>query len=297
MADALVNYCTCRTYQETIELLTMNRTDSFVHMLGAGVATLALAAMLAGCGATPTAEDADITPIPVYTPWSAAAPPAEATATVTPLPATQEPTAVPPTATTAPTATQEPTAMPEATATPEPTATPEATATSEATATPEPTATTAPTATELPAAIETEAAPEAPATEPAAATEAPAAEAPADAAPADAMQLPADFAAALESADAANGEQLTVSNGCIACHSLVEGQTLVGPSWYDVGSHAATRVAGESAPFYLYQSIMEPNAHVVEGFTPDLMPKVYADTLSTAQIADIVAYLLSLTAE
>lgn len=289
MADALVNYCTCRTYQETIELLTMNRTDSFVHMLGAGVATLALAAMLAGCGATPTAEVADITPIPVYTPWSAAASPAEATdeatATATPLPATQEPTALPPTLTTAPTATQEPTA------------TPEATATAEATATPEPTATTAPTATELPAATGIEAAPEAPATEPAAAAEAPAAEAPADAAPADDMQLPADFASALGSADAANGEQLTVSNGCIACHSLVEGQTLVGPSWYGVGSHAATRVAGESAPFYLYQSILEPNAHVVEGFTPDLMPKVYADTLSTAQIADIVAYLLSLTAE
>ena len=258
----------------------MNRTDSFVHMLGTGVATLALATLLAGCGATPTPDVADVTPIPVYTPWSAAAAPAEATDTATPLPATQEPTALPPTATTAPTATQEPSA------------TPEATATSEATATPVPTATAKPTATELPAATETQAAPEAPATEPAAAVETPAAEA-----PADAMQLPADFAAALEGADAANGEQLTVSNGCIACHSLVEGQTLVGPSWYGVGSHAENRVPGESAPFYLYQSIMEPNAHVVEGFTPDLMPKVYADTLSTAQIADIVAYLLSLQAE
>ncbi|MCB0042111.1 MAG: c-type cytochrome [Caldilinea sp.] len=263
----------------------MNRTDSFVHMLGTGVATLALATLLAGCGATPTPDVADVTPIPVYTPWSAAAAPAEATATATPLPATQEPTALPPTATTAPTATQEPSA------------TPEATATSEATATPVPTATAKPTATELPAATETQAAPEAPATEPAAAVETPAAEAPAETAPADAMQLPADFAAALEGADAANGEQLTVSNGCIACHSLVEGQTLVGPSWYGVGSHAENRVPGESAPFYLYQSIMEPNAHVVEGFTPDLMPKVYADTLSTAQIADIVAYLLSLQAE
>ena len=91
--------------------------------------------------------------------------------------------------------------------------------------------------------------------------------------------------------------QLTVANGCIACHSLVEGQVLVGPPWYNVANTAATRVAGEPAPVYLYQSIMEPNAHVVEGFTPDLMPKVYADTLSTEQIADIIAYMLSLTAE
>ena len=109
--------------------------------------------------------------------------------------------------------------------------------------------------------------------------------------------MPAGFAAALDSADAANGEQLTVSNGCIACHSLIEGQTLVGPSWYGLGNQAADRVPGESAPFYLYQSIMEPNAHVVDGFTPDLMPKVYADTLSTEQSADIVAYLLGLQAE
>jgi len=111
------------------------------------------------------------------------------------------------------------------------------------------------------------------------------------------MPSPTDFAVALETANAVDGEQLTVSNGCIACHSLVKGQTMVGPSWYGIGSYAATRVARESAPYYLYQSIMDPNAHVVEGFMPDLMPKVYADTLSTAQIADIVAYLLSLQAE
>ena len=102
------------------------------------------------------------------------------------------------------------------------------------------------------------------------------------------------MAALLDSADPATGEQLTVSNGCIACHSLQKDQVLVGPSWYSVGATAATRVEGESAPAYLYQSITDPNAHIVEGFQPNLMPQIYKDTLTPAQLADIIAYLLSL---
>jgi len=252
MAAALVKNCTCGTYLEAVEQPTMNRTESLVHTLLASVTTLTLTILLAGCGASAATEVADVTPIPIYTPWSA---------TATPLPATQEP---PPALTT----------------------------TTEPTATQEPTATANITTTALPPSTETQATLPAPATAPVAAEETPAAEAPADTTP-----LPADFAFALENANAADGEQLTVSNGCIACHGLVEGQAMVGPSWYGVGTHAATRVAGESAPYYLYQSILEPNAHIVGGFPPDLMPKVYADTLSTEQIAGIVAYLLSLQVE
>jgi cytochrome c551/c552 len=95
----------------------------------------------------------------------------------------------------------------------------------------------------------------------------------------------------------ANGEQLTVANGCIACHSLQEGVVMVGPSWHNLGATAATRVTGQSAAAYLYESIVSPNAHVVEGFQPNLMPPTYRDALTAPQLADIIAYLLSLGAE
>ncbi len=106
--------------------------------------------------------------------------------------------------------------------------------------------------------------------------------------------LAAEVAALLETANPGNGEQLTVANGCIACHSLQDGVVMVGPSWYNVGATAATRVAGQSAAAYLYESIVAPNAHVVEGFQPNLMPSTYRDTLTATQLADIIAYLLSL---
>jgi cytochrome c551/c552 len=106
--------------------------------------------------------------------------------------------------------------------------------------------------------------------------------------------LPVDMVAALASADPVHGQELTVANGCIACHALGEGQQLVGPSWFGIGAHAATRVAGESAEAYLYRSIVAPNDHVVEGFVAGIMPPVYGDTIPAPDLADIISYLLSL---
>ncbi len=110
-------------------------------------------------------------------------------------------------------------------------------------------------------------------------------------------ELPADMASALAAANPANGEQLVTSNGCTACHSMQQGVIQVGPSWYNVAGHAETRVPGESAEAYLYNSITHPNDFVVEGFQPNLMPQIYEATLSQEQLADIIAYLLTLRGE
>jgi cytochrome c551/c552 len=106
--------------------------------------------------------------------------------------------------------------------------------------------------------------------------------------------LPAEVAAALASADPLHGQELTVANGCIACHALGEGQTIVGPSWYGVGTHAAARVAGVAAEAYLYHSIVAPNDYLVEGFAAGVMPPIYGDTIAMPDLVDIVSYLLSL---
>ena len=114
-------------------------------------------------------------------------------------------------------------------------------------------------------------------------------------APAD-SGLPAAIASLLPNANPVHGGELALQNGCSACHSLDEGVKVVGPSWYNLGNHAATRVSGESAPLYLYNSIILPNHYVLEGFLPNLMPQTYADQLSEQDIADLITYLLTLRA-
>ncbi len=90
------------------------------------------------------------------------------------------------------------------------------------------------------------------------------------------------------------GTTLGTNTGCIVCHSLEPGRRLVGPSLAGVATRAPTAVPGLSAEAYLRQSIVEPNAHVVEGYPPNQMPPNFAETLSEQQISDLVAFLLTL---
>ncbi len=85
------------------------------------------------------------------------------------------------------------------------------------------------------------------------------------------------------------GEQLFVSIGCNACHSLDAGTTIVGPSLIGIADTAATRT-DLSADDYLRQSINEPGAFIVEGFTNAMVvPKLPAD-----QVEDLIAYIKTL---
>ncbi|MDI9546330.1 MAG: c-type cytochrome [Chloroflexota bacterium] len=109
--------------------------------------------------------------------------------------------------------------------------------------------------------------------------------------------LPDNLLAAMADADPARGEQLTLTNGCIGCHALNPNQVMAGPTWHNVGATAATRVEGESAALYLYNSIFHPNDYVVEGYMPNIMLQIYEQTLSDQDVADIISYLLSLQGE
>ena len=102
--------------------------------------------------------------------------------------------------------------------------------------------------------------------------------------------------------DAANGERLfnesiigaASAPGCITCHSLEPGVVLTGPSHSDIGARAETAVEGLSPEDYLRQSIVEPNAHITEGYTEGVMHQTYGEELTNTQINDLVAFMLSL---
>jgi NitT/TauT family transport system substrate-binding protein len=90
--------------------------------------------------------------------------------------------------------------------------------------------------------------------------------------------------------DAAQGEALFASLGCIGCHSL-DGTPGAGPSVAGIAGRAGTMVDGQSAAQYLHEAIVAPAAFVVEGFGA-IMPAY--DTLSETDLAALVAYLLTL---
>ena len=102
--------------------------------------------------------------------------------------------------------------------------------------------------------------------------------------------------------DAANGDKLyhqTVigsasAPGCVTCHSLEPGVVLVGPSHAGLASRAGTYQEGMSAEAYLRESITDPDAHVVEGFTPGVMYQNFGTDLQAREINDLIAYMLTL---
>ncbi len=94
---------------------------------------------------------------------------------------------------------------------------------------------------------------------------------------------------------AARGMQLATDRSCVACHT-VDGTTGTGPTWKGLAGSSRPLETGESVvadTAYLFASIVDPGAQIVQGFAP-VMPTDYSDTLTQAEIDDLVAYIQSL---
>ncbi len=87
------------------------------------------------------------------------------------------------------------------------------------------------------------------------------------------------------------------SGGCTACHNTDPAQgVLVGPNLANVAGHPQPLEGGEEAMAdaeYLRQSLREPQAHIVRGFTGASMPSFGG--LPQSQIDALVAYLASIS--
>jgi cytochrome c553 len=104
--------------------------------------------------------------------------------------------------------------------------------------------------------------------------------------------------------DPANGKKLfdgqapmanASAPACSTCHAIEPGlDSGSGQSLSNIGSRAATAVAGQTAEAYLRTSILDPDAYLSGGYQDGIMYRGYAQALTSQQIDDLVAYLLTL---
>lgn len=91
------------------------------------------------------------------------------------------------------------------------------------------------------------------------------------------------------------GAEVFEANGCYACHSI-DGSKKIGPSLLSswgrskLMADGSTRIVDEE---YFYESILEPQAHVVAGFEEAAMPS-YEGLISSDDLEALVQYVRSL---
>ncbi len=91
------------------------------------------------------------------------------------------------------------------------------------------------------------------------------------------------------------GVELAEEYGCTACHAPTK-ERLVGPGWGGLYGSTVKLADGSNVVAdenYLTESILKPDAKIVNGFEAGTMPS-FAEALDAGQMNDIVAYIRSL---
>ena len=89
------------------------------------------------------------------------------------------------------------------------------------------------------------------------------------------------------------GKRVFVESGCGNCHVLADAGSIgnAGPSLNTLGPAARTYRPGRPPEEYIRESIVKPDAYVVKGFRPGVMPRDYGRRLSKPELDALVAYL------
>lgn len=96
---------------------------------------------------------------------------------------------------------------------------------------------------------------------------------------------------------------------CVACHST-DGTALAGPTWQAIIGRQEAMADGSSVVIdadYIRNSVVDPNAQIVAGFQPNVMPQNFADTIGEIEqnvldtqgfevdiIGDLIAFMETL---
>lgn len=90
--------------------------------------------------------------------------------------------------------------------------------------------------------------------------------------------------------DAIEGQTVFLTKGCTGCHSLAGvSEGFVGPDLTGLAVRAGDRVEGLSAEEYVRQSVLDPQAYIVDGYGSQ-MPVLPVDS---EELDALVEFLLS----
>lgn len=95
--------------------------------------------------------------------------------------------------------------------------------------------------------------------------------------------------------DPARGQELfNGAANCATCHRVDAEEVFVGPSLKTIANRAAYKRPGMDAVTYLYNVILNPDETINPLTKPGVMPRTFEVKLTDEQIADVIAYLLTL---
>jgi len=89
------------------------------------------------------------------------------------------------------------------------------------------------------------------------------------------------------------GKAVARTYACIGCHTA-DGADVAGPTWKGLYSKEETLIDGTTVTVdeaYVRESILNPNAKIVEGYIPDIMPNDFAERLTDSQLDLLVEYI------
>lgn len=89
--------------------------------------------------------------------------------------------------------------------------------------------------------------------------------------------------------DPAAGEQVFVDQSCGSCHALQAAGT-TGPAGPDLDDALADKDEA-----FIHTAIVDPDADIPEGYTAGVMPATFGDSISPADLDNLVAYLYEST--
>ncbi len=105
--------------------------------------------------------------------------------------------------------------------------------------------------------------------------------------------IEARAAALLAQGDATRGAVLIETYQCAACH-VIGAENNIAPPFAGLADRAEARHPSLSAAAYVYESIVNPAAFIVEGFQNSMVQN-FKDRVTDQDLADLMAYLLTQT--
>jgi cytochrome c551/c552 len=99
--------------------------------------------------------------------------------------------------------------------------------------------------------------------------------------------------------NAAAGKTVFASSGCASCHTFKPANATgtIGPDLDKAPASDAKADGNMNLTAFIHESIVNPDAYIAKGFTKGLMPTNFGTSLSSTQLNDLVAFILSGTAK